>query len=193
MVVDSKIDNFSPSNILISLKLLKILQQFFSLSLFTHRVPSNKTLIFALYFLDFIYIFKCFLFFFFFLFGLKNVNFIWTKINYFLTKKHTKKSQKQLKFINEKKIIIKLSLTNRISLTSATTSRQPSAFPRNVPSRSTFHSGELRVKSLEFWALKISNISLLRSNEDTKQQHRSCERSWCSQRKLFTANFQSIQ
>lgn len=70
-----------------------------------------------------------------------------------MTKKHTKKSQK-LKFI-KKKLIIKLSLTNRISLTSATTSsRQPSAFPRNVPSRSTFHSGEFR----EIWNLSVENF-----------------------------------
>lgn len=33
------------------------------------------------------------------------------------------------------------SMVNRISLTPANSSRQPSSFPRNVPSRSTFHSG----------------------------------------------------
>jgi MAP/microtubule affinity-regulating kinase len=40
-------------------------------------------------------------------------------------------------------------LTNRISLTPANTSSrpQPSAFPRNVPSRSTFHSGQTRTRN----------------------------------------------
>ncbi|KAG5668120.1 hypothetical protein PVAND_016073 [Polypedilum vanderplanki] len=39
-------------------------------------------------------------------------------------------------------------LTNRISLTPANTSRQQSAaFPRNVPSRSTFHSGQTRTRN----------------------------------------------
>lgn len=39
-------------------------------------------------------------------------------------------------------------MVNRISLTSASnTSRQPSAFPRNVPSRSTFHSGQTRTRN----------------------------------------------
>lgn len=38
-------------------------------------------------------------------------------------------------------------MVNRISLTPANSSRQPSSFPRNVPSRSTFHSGQTRTRN----------------------------------------------
>lgn len=56
-------------------------------------------------------------------------------------------NQKYLKILNLNYRNLNKSMVNRNSLTTASnTSRQPSAFPRNVPSRSTFHSGEYSIQ-----------------------------------------------